>query len=110
MDTETLRVILASILGGGGLAGLITAVRAKASKKGGQPKTEGVAVAAQSPDWAALNNYWKRELSVLRLELARTRQMADERAERDERYIDQLESHIWQKLPPPPPARDKGKS
>jgi len=111
MDNETLRIVLTALFGTGGAAAVYAAWRAKQSKKKGAPREE--FQAKQTADWDSLNSYWKSETADLRRRLdaarqdaVRARRSADIRALADANYIDKLEAHIWEKLPPPPPRRD----
>lgn len=125
---RTIEIILTSLLGGGGLAALLTAVRSYRAKRRGLPGNEGAAIAQTNiaehhtnlPDWEALNNYWRRELATkarevervrhaLELQVEAERQHAKRRAQSDADHIDKLEAHIWQQLPPPPPTRERDK-
>jgi hypothetical protein len=113
---KALEVILNALLGGGGVVAFMTALRAYRSHKRGVPGDEAEAVQAHaqaaadsSPDWAGLNTYWKaeiinkaREVERVRKEVEAERQRARQRQRRNEQYIDALEAHIWQHLPPPP--------
>lgn len=117
---KALEVILNALLGGGGVVAFMTALRAYRSHKQGMPGDEAAAVQTQaaiaaaekSPDWAGLNTYWKaeiinkaREVERVRKEVEAERERARIHRRRNEQYIDALEAHIWQHLPPPPPKR-----
>lgn len=114
---RTLEIILSSLLGGGGLAALLTALRARRSKTRGVSGNEKVATSqlpAQpiplgTPDWEALTRYWQNELVALRKEFAEHMKACARQAREDANYIDALEGHIWLRKPPPPPRRRTGK-
>jgi hypothetical protein len=113
MDEATSQVIstlLTAILGTGGIATVIAAVKAWRTRAG-TPTTEQQAVAHVGADWDALNKYWKAEVARIRKEQADERRgWAIDREKyrlairRMRRHIDRLENHIWMKLPPPPPV------
>lgn len=112
---RTLEILLSSLLGGGGIAAVISAIRARRSKDSGQSAHEKVATSQipltsvhaplGTPDWEALTRYWQNELIALRAEYSQHRiECAADKA-LDGEYIDKLEAHIWQHRPPPPPRR-----
>lgn len=117
---RTLEILLSSILGGGGLVGLLNWNKARKSKKRGVSADERVAVsqaapplpvALGTPDWEALTRYWQKELQQVRDEYRKYRVNAERQHKLDTEHIDVLESHIWQQKPPPPPTRkDDGKN
>lgn len=111
---RTLEIVLTALLGSGGIAAVVSAIRAKRARDAGLSHDEKV-VTSQiplathttlgTPDWEALTRYWQGELQLLRQEFSMHRAAcAAEKAE-DSEYIDQLEAHIWQGKPPPPPKR-----
>lgn len=114
---RTIEIVLNGLLAGGGLAGLIAAWSAYKSRQRGEPGNETAAIVqANQPDWAALNSFWHREIQAKAKEVERVRRALEQqleaermaaraRARADAVYIDALEAHIWQKLPPPPPIR-----
>lgn len=111
---RTLEVILTAILGSGGVAAVISAIRAKQAKDGGLSSHEKVVtsqipitthVPLGTPDWEALTRYWQGELQQLRQEFTAHRAGCAAQQAEDAEYIDQLEAHIWQGKPPPPPKR-----
>lgn len=115
---RTLEIVLSSLLGGGGLAALVTAWFARKSRQRGVSAEESVAVsqaaAAQQvslePQWESinsLNRYWQKELATLRGEFNRHRQLCDQRAKDDEAYIDVLQAYIWENGLRPPPREGK---
>jgi leucyl-tRNA synthetase len=114
MDPSTVQIILGALLGSGGLAGLITAVKARRSRKKGVPGDE--TTAKRTADWDALNRYWATEINTLRNErerdvsdlkkqLENQRMAARRSAKADAEFIDALEEHIWLQRPAPPPKR-----
>lgn len=115
MDPDrTLETVLTTLLGGGGLAGLIAAWKAYKSKKEGVSADEGEVIRTQAieigtpPD---LIKYWKAEIQAVRLEYARYRTRAERLNRWYEARIDELEGWIWEGKPPPPPRaqpRDEG--
>lgn len=111
---RTLEVILTALLGGGGLAGLLAALRARKSKRAGTPADEGEVIRqaqeqiGTAPD---LIKYWKAEIQAVRLEYSRYRVRAERLNRWYEGRIDELEGWIWEGKPPPPPQakpRDEG--
>lgn len=113
---RTLEILLSSILGGGGLVGLLNWNKARKSKKRGVSADERIAVSQATtppinlgtPDWEALTRYWQKELERTRDEFRKFRIFTDRQHRLDAEYIDALEAHIWQGNPPPPPARRRG--
>lgn len=109
MDANrALEAILTALLGGGGVAGLVAALKAYKSKKEGISKDEGEVIRTQAiqigtpPD---LIKYWKTEIQAVRLEYARYRVRSERLNRWYEARIDQLEQWIWERKPaPPPPA------
>lgn len=111
---RTIEIILTGLLGSGGIAAVVSAIRAKRSRDAGQSSNEKV-VTSQipitthaplgTPDWEALTRYWQGELLALRAEFTAHRQQCAAMAAEDAEYIDLLEAHIWQGKPPPPPKR-----
>lgn len=112
MDEATAQAVstlLTAILGTGGIATVIAAVKAWRTRHNA-PKVEQQAVAHVGADWDALNKYWRNEITRIRQEqktergewhLERTGYRKQIRWLR--KRIDQLEQHIWLGLPPPPP-------
>jgi hypothetical protein len=112
--SQALSAILTAILGTGGVATVIAAVKAWRSRVGA-PVTEQQAVAHVGADWDALNKYWKAEVARIRQEQADERKSwaADREGyrvviRRLRRRIDLLENHIWLRLAPPPPPEEEG--
>ena len=119
---EVLKWAMNTLLGGGGIVGAYFAWRGLKAKRRGlstsEPEATVEAIEARATD--SLNAYWRRELrrreaevEKVRAELAaetrKLRQQADARAREDAARIDQLEEHIWRKLPPPPPPPPKAR-
>lgn len=96
--TTALVGLLSAVFGAGGIWTWRSARQAAKAKE----------QAAQTADWQALMEYWQKEVSDLR-ENAKQLEvrvlLLEERRNEDLRYIDRLEQHIWQRLPPPPPSR-----
>lgn len=116
MDANrALEAILTALLGGGGIAGLIAAWRAKKSRDAGASGDEGDAirqVAAEVGTASDLIRFWQTEIRAVRSEYARYKDRTDRDRRWYERRIDQLEQWIWErKAPPPPPEepRNEGK-
>jgi hypothetical protein len=124
---KTLEILLNALLGGGGVLTFMAALRAYRARRSGVSGNETEAIAQTTPthpehttDW--ITAYYQREIQnkarevekvrrTLELAVEQERRKSRERAEADEARIDQLEAHIWQKLPPPPPPRNtKGTS
>lgn len=107
--SQALSALLTAILGTGGIAGIIAAVKAWRTRHHA-PQEESKAVAHVGADWDALNKYWKAEVARIRAEQKSDRgEWVRERVgyRRRIRWLearaDQLERHIWLKLGPPPP-------
>ena len=112
--SQALSALLTAILGTGGIATVVAAVKAWRTSKG-SPATEKQAVAHVGADWDALNKYWKGEVARIRAEQAAERKAwaADREGYRVmiagfRRRIDKLENHIWLRRPPPPPPEEEG--
>ena len=98
-------LVLNALLGTGGVAALLTALKAWRTRNN-LPADETKAVAKVGSDLDALTRYWMSELEKVRDELARERKDNTRRAHRDAERIDQLEEWIWlRKAPPPPPPK-----
>lgn len=97
------QLVLGSLLGAGGIAGVLNALVAWRNKKKGAPGTETEArVEADDKGFAA----------YLRAEIRREREAGKRRVDNVQRkldaaeaHIEDLETHIWMKYPPPPPVR-----
>lgn len=122
MDPEVIQSILDALLGGGGVIGVLIALRTyQKMRKGDVPKNENDA--RLTADWVSVNAYFQQELATLRGErdrdtkalqkeiamlraaLETMRQQMERQADDDEATIDALQEHIWLRLPPPPPPR-----
>lgn len=100
--SQALSTLLTAILGTGGIATVLAAVKAWKTRHVG-PAAEQQAVAHIGADWDALNKYWKAEVARIRAEQAKERIEARRAIRYLRRRIDELEKHIWLRLPPPPP-------
>lgn len=107
--SQAISAILTAILGTGGIATVIAAVKAWRTRHNA-PQVEQQAVAHVSADWEALNKHWRTEISRVRQEQKdeRTEWNRERRGYRARirwlaRRVDQLEQHIWLALGPPPP-------
>ena len=106
---DTISTILTAILGTGGVATVIAAVKAWRTRHSAPP-VEQAAVVQVGADWEALNRYWRAEVNRIRAEQKNERH--EWNIERNgyrknirwlRRRVDALEMHIWQGKPPPPP-------
>jgi hypothetical protein len=101
MDPLILTAILgalSAIFAGGGLWAFLSA-RATAKAANRQ---------ASTADWSGLMAYWQAEIKDLRNEnnsMVVRLTLLEERRDADLQHIADLENHIWQQLPPPPPIR-----
>ena len=103
---RALEAILTALLGGGGIAGLIAAWRAKKSREAGTPADEGDVikqVQAEVGTASDLIRFWQTEIRAVRSEYARYKAQVHKDIRWYERRIDQLETHIWERKDPPPP-------
>ena len=99
MDSATfIQLVLASLLGAGGVSGLLNAIQAFRSRRNASKE----ATALPSTESGLLNAY-------LKTELIRLRNRSEARHAEDEEFIEILERHIWEGKPPPPPSRPKKK-
>ena len=116
--------IISALIGSGGV---LSWVRYRRSRGVPAHDTEAkLAVAPDAvPDWKTLAASYQQELAEARAEmlremeerkrdilreLDRTNQKVarlERLREGDLQHIDNLEAHIWQRLPPPPPARPR---
>ena len=110
MDPITLTLTIISIVfAGGGIWTLLAAkATAKATKEAAQAAAQAANRQAATADWSGLMAYWQSEIKDLRddnkgLEVRLI--LLEERREADLQHIADLENHIWQQLPPPPPIR-----
>jgi hypothetical protein len=110
MDPITLTLTIMSIVfAGGGIWTLLAAkATAKATKEAAQAAAQAANRQAATADWSGLMTYWQSEIKELRddnkgLEVRLI--LLEERRDADLQHIADLENHIWQQLPPPPPIR-----
>lgn len=101
--------LLSIVMAGGGLWTLLAArATSKATEAAANAAAESANRQAQTADWSGLMTYWQAEIKDLRKEnseLAVRLTLLEERREGDLQHIADLENHIWQQLPPPPPIR-----
>lgn len=101
--------LLSLLFAGGGLWTLLAArATAKATKEAAEAAANAANQQASTADWTGLMAYWQAEIKALRddnkaLEVRLI--LLEERREGDLQHIADLENHIWQGLPPPPPLR-----
>lgn len=97
-----LEILLTALLGGGGVAGLIAAIKSARAKQEGMPKDEGDVIreVGTAPD---LIRYWKSEITSRRLEWDKQRAKLEREIRWYETRVDQLERWIWESKGPPPP-------
>lgn len=101
--------LLSAVMAGGGLWTLLAArATSKATEAAAVAAAESANRLAATADWTGLMAYWQSEIKELRKEntdLDVRLQLLEERRESDLQQIADLENHIWQQLPPPPPIR-----
>lgn len=101
--------ILSLVFAGGGVWTLLAAkATAKASEKAAQLAAEAANKQAQTADWTGLMEYWQAEVKDLRQDNKKIEVrllFLEQQREDDLQHIADLEHHIWQQLPPPPPMR-----
>lgn len=101
--------LISAVLAGGGLWTLLAArATSKATEAAANAAAESANKQAQTADWSGLMAYWQAEIKDLRKEnneLAVRLTLLEERRDGDLQHIADLENHIWQQLPPPPPIR-----
>lgn len=91
--------LVALLLSGGGIW-MLLAARATAKAANRQ---------AGTADWSALMAYWQKEIGDLRADNREHEKRIlglEQTNLANERYIERLEDHIWNQLPPPPPPRE----
>jgi hypothetical protein len=108
---DLIQLITTVIFGSGGVIGGLSLLKARKAQKAGAPGDETLAQQTV-PNWDALTAYYRQEIEDLRGDLKRELHSVRGQVEHLEKlreldgvYIDALESHIWQGLPPPPPSR-----
>ena len=101
--------MISTVLAGGGLWALLAArATSKATIAAANAAAESANRQAQTAHWTGLMAYWQAEIKDLRTEnngLAVRLTLLEERRDADLQHIADLENHIWQQLPPPPPIR-----
>lgn len=101
--------ILSLLLTSGGVWSLLAArATARATKAAADAAAEAANKQATTADWSGLMAYWQAEIKDLRNEnngLVIRLTLLEERRDMDLQHIADLENHIWQQLPPPPPIR-----
>ena len=101
--------ILSALMAGGGVWTLLAAkATAKATREAALAAAAASNQQAATADWSGLMAYWQAEIKDLRednkgLEVRLI--LLEERRDADLQHIADLENHIWQQLPPPPPIR-----
>lgn len=110
MDPITIIMAVGSILfGGTGIWTLLAArATARATKEAAKMAAEAANRQATTADWSGLMTYWQNEVKALRDEskgLEVRLLFLEKQREDDLQHIADLEHHIWQQLPPPPPMR-----
>jgi hypothetical protein len=97
------------LFGAGGIWMFLAAkATAKANKEIAVAAATSANQQAATADWSSLMSYWQAEMAALRanataLEI-RVALLAQQRDD-DLQHIEDLETHIWNELPPPPPLR-----
>ena len=103
--------ILCAVFSGTGLWALLSArATARATREAAALAAAPAAAQAQTADWSALMSYWQSEMGSLRdtaNKLDVRIQFLEQERDADQKYIADLEIHIWSQLPPPPPVRRK---
>ena len=110
MDPISLSLAIVSIVfaGGGVWTFLAARATARAAKEAAKAAAEAANRQAATADWSGLMAYWQSEIKALRddnKELEVRLILLEERRDADLQHIADLENHIWQQLPPPPPIR-----
>ena len=101
--------MISTVLAGGGLWALLAAwATSKATIAAANAAAESANRQAQTADWSGLMAYWQAEIKELRNDnnaMVVRLTLLEERRDADLQHIADLENHIWQQLPPPPPMR-----
>ena len=101
--------LLSVLLAGGGLWTFLAArATSRATEKAAQATAAAANAQAATADWTGLMTFWQAEIKELRTEnngLSVRLSLLEERRDMDLQHIADLENHIWQQLPPPPPIR-----
>ena len=106
---EWLVPVLCAALGGSGVWALLTArTTARATQAAAALAAAPAAQTAQTADWTSLMTFWQGELNTMReshTQLQVKVEILAHQREEDLQHIEDLETHIWNELPPPPPLR-----
>ena len=101
--------MISTVLAGGGLWALLAArATSKATIAAANAAAESANRQASTADWSGLMAYWQAEIKELRNDnnaMVVRLTLLEERRDADLQHIADLENHIWQQLPPPPPIR-----
>jgi hypothetical protein len=101
--------ILSLLMAGGGVWTLLAArATAKATKDAALAAADVASKQAATADWSGLMTYWQAEVKELRSDNKKIEVrllFLEQQREDDLQHIADLEHHIWQQLPPPPPMR-----
>ena len=101
--------ILSMLMAGGGVWTLLAArATARATKDAAVAAAEAANRQATTADWSGLMTYWQGEVKELRTDNKKIEVrllFLEQQREDDLQHIADLEHHIWQQLPPPPPMR-----
>jgi len=103
--------VLCALLTGTGFWALLSArATAKATREAAALAAAPAQTQALTADWSALMSYWQSEMAAMR-DTANKHdvriQFLEKERDADQKYIADLEIHIWSQLPPPPPVRRK---
>ena len=108
---EWLVPVLCALLTGTGLWAFLSArATAKATREAAAIAAAPAVQQANTADWNALASYWTAEMKALRdtsTNLEVRVLFLERQREEDLQHIEDLEQHIWNQLPPPPPIRRK---
>lgn len=105
--------LLSVMLGGSGVWALLSArTTARATQTAAALAAAPAAQTAQTADWTSLMTFWQGELNTMReshTQLQVKVEILALQREEDLQHIEDLETHIWNELPPPPPLRRRGR-
>lgn len=100
---------LSALLGGSGVWALLGArATGRATREAAEAAARPAGQQAVTADWTSLMTFWQAELNVMRESHSQLQVKVEILAhQRDEdlQFIEDLEQHIWNELPPPPPLR-----
>jgi hypothetical protein len=103
--------ILCAVFSGTGLWALLSArATARATREAAALSAAPAQAQAATADWSALMSYWQSEMAAVRDTASKLDvriQFLEQEREDDQKYIADLEIHIWSQLPPPPPVRQR---